>query len=219
MNRYQNGKIYKIVDIGYNKCYYGSTCEQLSRRLARHRIDYRRYQKGNGNFTSSFYLFDEYGLDNIKIELVENYPTSSKEELVQHEGTYIQNNNCVNKRIAGRTDKGWYQANKAHVQQKHKEYYESNKEHLNRISVERERVKRQDPKYKDYINERMRKYNATRPEALSEKNKRSYEKNKDKILARQNAKYTCSCGSVIRHAEKSTHERTKKHQHFLEQQA
>ena len=29
-SKYQNGKIYKITDIGYSKCYIGSTCESLS---------------------------------------------------------------------------------------------------------------------------------------------------------------------------------------------
>ena len=37
MNRYENGKIYKITDIGYNKAYVGSTCESLSKRIERHR--------------------------------------------------------------------------------------------------------------------------------------------------------------------------------------
>ena len=34
---YQNGKIYKIVDNGYNLCYYGSTVQPLSKRLASHK--------------------------------------------------------------------------------------------------------------------------------------------------------------------------------------
>ena len=33
MNRYENGKIYKITDTGYNKAYVGSTCESLSKRI------------------------------------------------------------------------------------------------------------------------------------------------------------------------------------------
>ena len=28
-SKYQNGKIYKITDIGYSKCYIGSTCEKI----------------------------------------------------------------------------------------------------------------------------------------------------------------------------------------------
>ena len=41
MNKYQNGKIYKIVDVGYNKCYIGSTTETVSQRMARHRNCYK----------------------------------------------------------------------------------------------------------------------------------------------------------------------------------
>ena len=37
MNRYEKGKNYQIVDVGFNKCYIGSTCESLSKRMERHR--------------------------------------------------------------------------------------------------------------------------------------------------------------------------------------
>ena len=61
MSKYQNGKIYKIVDVEYNKCYIGSTCEELSQRMARHRAIYKRKR---ASYVSSFDLFDEFGLDN-----------------------------------------------------------------------------------------------------------------------------------------------------------
>ena len=63
-NKYQNGKIYKIVDIGYNKCYIGSTIESLSQRLARHNSKYKQYLKGRIYLTTSFLLFEEYGFNN-----------------------------------------------------------------------------------------------------------------------------------------------------------
>ena len=43
-NRYKHGKIYKITDVGYNKCYIGSTCESLSQRMTRHRSNYKIHQ-------------------------------------------------------------------------------------------------------------------------------------------------------------------------------
>ena len=54
MNRYENGKIYKIVDVGYNKMYIGSTCESLSKRMERHRASYKHYLKGKYNKARSF---------------------------------------------------------------------------------------------------------------------------------------------------------------------
>ena len=47
MNKYHNGKIYKVVDVGYNKCYIGSTTESLSQRMARHRSAYKNIKKVN----------------------------------------------------------------------------------------------------------------------------------------------------------------------------
>jgi hypothetical protein len=38
-----------------------------------------------------------------KSELVEDFPCDNKEQLRQREGWYIQNNPCVNKRVAGRS--------------------------------------------------------------------------------------------------------------------
>ena len=54
-NKYKNGKIYKIVDIGYNKCYIGSTVEKLSSRIAKHR---NTFFKSKDNTSSSLlYMF------------------------------------------------------------------------------------------------------------------------------------------------------------------
>ena len=139
-NTYQNGKIYKIVDVGYNKCYIGSTVQALSSRMGKHRESYKAKTKG----CSSFQLFDEFGLANCKIELVELYPCTSNEELRQREGYHIQAKDCVNKRVEGRTRKEiqdayntthkdirrrYYEQNKETLLEYHKQYYQANKEH------------------------------------------------------------------------------------------
>ena len=46
MNRYENGKIYKITDVGYNKCYIGSTCESLSKKWKDIENNIRNTSKG-----------------------------------------------------------------------------------------------------------------------------------------------------------------------------
>ena len=105
MNRYENGKIYKITDIGYNKCYIGSTCEKLSKRMERHREGYSTYNRGKTNTRISvFDLFDEFGVKDCKIELIENCPCYHKEELLRREGHYIKNIDCINKNIPHRTE-------------------------------------------------------------------------------------------------------------------
>ena len=71
MNRYEKGKIYIITDVAYTKFYYGSTTETLRKRLERHRGYYSRYLRGKHHYMTSFKLFNDFGIQNCKIELVE----------------------------------------------------------------------------------------------------------------------------------------------------
>ena len=97
-NKYQYGKIYKISDIDNNKCYYGSTIKPLRLRFLLHKYDYNRVKNGILRRYTVCDLFDEYQFNNCKIELVEIFPCSSKEELLEREGYYIKNNDCINKK-------------------------------------------------------------------------------------------------------------------------
>ena len=101
-NKYHNSKIYQIIDIGYNKCYIGSTTEELSMRMARHRGKYKSFLSGNYSCVSSFDLLNEYGVENCKIELIEYYKCDTLQELRKREGEHILNTECVNKNLAGR---------------------------------------------------------------------------------------------------------------------
>ena len=105
-NEYQHGKIYRVSDIGYNKFYYGSTIQTLAKRMGSHRKDYKMYKEGKRkNALAVFLLFDEFGVENCKIELVEQFPCNCRNELERREGFHTQPNECVNEYIAGRTSK------------------------------------------------------------------------------------------------------------------
>lgn len=123
MPNYQNGKIYKIYSYENDDVYYGSTCEELSQRMARHRSCLKSYKKDYKHYMTSFKILE---FESAKIELVENYSCNSKEELLQREGYYIKTYDCVNKNIAGRTkkecNKDWYENNKEQILEKRKEY-------------------------------------------------------------------------------------------------
>ena len=58
-NTYQNGKVYRICDVGYTKFYYGSTIQTLAMRMGGHRADYSRRKQGHGRKVASFEMFDE----------------------------------------------------------------------------------------------------------------------------------------------------------------
>ena len=98
MPNYQNGKIYMIW-AGDDR-YYGSTIQPLCKRMAVH--------KSRSAYCCSAILFEKYGIENCKIELVELYPCNSREELCRKEGEYIRNNDCINKVMAGRNKKEYY---------------------------------------------------------------------------------------------------------------
>lgn len=150
---YSNAKIYKIIDIGYNDCYYGSTCQPLSKRIGDHKKNYKCYKDDKYGFITSFILFDKYGLENCKIELVENYECKTKEELRQREGWYIKNNDCVNKRIPGRTQKEYYEDNKDNKKDNMKEYYEKNKDKIKELK--KDYYEKSKDKIKEYRKQRI----------------------------------------------------------------
>jgi len=115
MVNYQNSKIYKLVGGGLT--YYGSTCNELRKRLIQH--------KTKNNPCKSKLLFDSG--DKVEIILVEKYPCNDKMELHQRERYYIENFECVNKLIPSRTKKQWEEINKNKRQEQQKEWEEINK--------------------------------------------------------------------------------------------
>lgn len=84
------GKIYKVVSPSTESCYIGSTnLKYLSMRFARHRSD---AENGATRYND---LFD---YKDARIELVEDYPCSSREALLFRERYWIENTpNVVNK--------------------------------------------------------------------------------------------------------------------------
>ena len=130
-NKYQNCKIYKIADIGYNKFYIGSACEELCRRMSHHRAKFKRFLNGSEETpTRSYDIFNEYGVENCKIELIEYYKCDTLQELRKREGEIIKNTECINKNVAGRTRKEYYEDNKNNIKEMINEYLENNKDKI-----------------------------------------------------------------------------------------
>ena len=143
-NKYQNSKVYQITDLSYTKYYIGSTTESLSMRMARHRASYKSFLKNVKGHVRAYDLFNEYGVENCKIELVEYYTCDTLQELRKREGDHIKNTECVNKQVAGRTQKEYREDNKERVQANAKtwwtKYYEEHKEEIAQKSEYREKT-------------------------------------------------------------------------------
>ena len=185
---YENGKIYKITCDDNDLVYYGSTTRKLNHRLANHKINYKRFLDGKRHNMTSF---DIVKYDSCKIELVEDCPCNDKYELALRERHYIENNECCNKQIPGRTTTEYMRMYRAKPENK-------------------EKIRQQVKKSKDKNKEK------NRPNKLI-RHKKYYEKNKENILEKQKTeKYTCECGSTLRKCAKAQHEKSDKHKYFIE---
>ena len=198
---YKNGKIYKITDNAYTKMYIGSTTQPLSKRFSKHKIDYKHWQEGKQRKVTSFDIFDEFGIENCKIELIEEFECENKNQLERKEGEHIKNNECVNKYVAGRTPKQYKEDNKDKIKEYLKEYNEANKDKI------KEKNKEYNEANKDKIKEYRKEYN----EANKDKIKEYREVNKDKIKQIIN----CECGLSFQKDNKARHIKSKKHQKFI----
>jgi len=124
INKYNNGKIYKILNTETDDVYVGSTCMELPDRM-QHHINTQTRKQGR----KLYQLMKTFGNHLFYIELVENYPCESKEALRQREGHYIKLMGNLNMCIAGRTKQEWMEENREHILTQNKEYYERTKEH------------------------------------------------------------------------------------------
>ena len=226
-SKFYHCKIYRISDIGYTKFYYGSTVQSLAVRMAEHRRKYkihRTCQKGTS--CTSYQLFEEYQLF---------------EQRRKREGYHIQQHECVNKVIPGRTLQEYHQDYKDYISRRCKEYYQHNKEHLqqkarahyahnradkiqqssayyneNRTDIsQRRKVYRK--QYASPIAEYLKTYHQLNRDALREKANVRYHRRKHEISEqRKQDMMTCSvCGSEYRKAEYARHQRSQKLQEAL----
>jgi adenylate kinase family enzyme len=140
MSKYNNGKIYKLTSSQTDKVYIGSTIKSLDVRFSNHKYDYKR--RNNKYITSC----DLLQYDDVKIELIKEFPCNTRKELEKEEGKLILENNCVNKCVAGRTKKEWDDDNKDKIKEYFKEYYQENKE----------KIKERHKEYRDDNNERVK---------------------------------------------------------------
>jgi hypothetical protein len=162
MPDYQKAKIYKLWSPSKNLVYYGSTVQTLSQRLADH---IRHYNCKKKNITASLIL----DCEDYKIELIEEYACNNRQQLERKEGEYIKNNVCVNKVVAGRTEKEYSKDNKEKRNKFCKKWREEHKEELKEY---RKNYKKNNP---EKIKEGMKIYNENNITKLKEYKKTYYE--------------------------------------------
>jgi len=207
---YQKGKIYKIESHLGPKIYIGSTTKDyLSQRMTAHRNSYSDWKKGKYNNTRSFQLFEEYGIENCSIILLELCPCNTKDELTKRESHYIRTLECVNKVIPDRTSKEWRNENKEKAHEYNIQYRIDKKEEM------KEKQKQYRETNKEDIKNKKKAYYEDNKDKILEKVTQYRSENKEKIKERKSEPFKCDCGSCFRINDRARHERTKKHLNYL----
>ena len=185
------GRIYKITSINTDKIYIGSTSKKLTERLRSHENDYKAFQNGKYHYVKSYDILEK---ENYKIELLEEIEYDTRTELFQREGYYIRKYRdiCVNKYIAGRTDKQHRQDNAHKIREVSMQY---RKDNANKIKQY----------YKDNV------------EKINEVNRQYYKDNMVKVKEQQSEKTDCLRGGKYTRSNKTQHEKTKIHIAFNNQ--
>ena len=189
------GKIYKLV--GYGLTYYGSTIDTLPNRKSKHKNHYKLHQEGKQNYLTSFDIIEK-GND-WDIELVEG--NIEKEQLLTREGFYIKNNECVNKRVAGRTKKEYYEDNEEKMKAYKSQWAKDNKAKINEKYQEN----------KTEINEKRRVHMSGEGMKLKKKAQdlKHRTENADKIKAQKRVKVPCpTCSKEISKSNMPRHMKT-----------
>jgi hypothetical protein len=196
---YQNGKIYKITNCIDDEVYIGSTCQPLTKRWYGHKQD------SDNRLSKINQYMKELGFDKFSISLVENYPCTNKTELRRREGEFIKEQGTLNDRIAGRTDKEWYEDNKETMLEYHKEYRKNNKEKI------KEYMKEYYEDNKEQAAENRQKYYENNNEYVKKHVNEYRLKNKEKIKNKKSTKVECEvCKRTVSYDNLLRHKKTKK---------
>lgn len=179
-NKKEIFKIYKIVDNTNGKIYIGLTIRTLKERLNQHKHSLDCVSRDiikNGDY---------------KIELIEETEDKSRERY------WIENTECINVMIPGRTGKEYREDTKEQWSPYYQNYRETHRDENIIYQREyreknREELLAKKKEYRDNNKEKVallkKKNREKHKDKIAEKNKIKYQKNKDKILAEKKEYY------------------------------
>jgi len=196
------GFTYEIRDkTNTDLVYYGSSeMPSLEDRMKDHLSSFKLWKKNNNNGYCSSYKVLE--LNNYKETLLKIVFFTIKWELREQERYLIEYQPCVNHNVPNRTKAEYYQDNKEKIKEQQAEYQAENKEKIKEYQAEYRAAN------KEYQSEH---YQSNR-EHILERNAEYYQANKKKL----SKKFICPCGGKYTHQHKSTHDKSKRHQNWLD---
>jgi hypothetical protein len=173
MPDYSKAKIYRVF-CGDDE-YIGSTTRPLSERMAEH----RKHFKTGKTRTTSHLIFQKHGLENPKIELIEEFQCENIEQLRKREGEIQRERKCVNRRIAGRAKTEY-----------HRQYYQ---EHAEKLSEQMRQYRQEHAEERTAYN---RQYYQEHAEQLREQKRQYYQEHAEKVRE-QNRQYRLRKNTIV----------------------
>ena len=205
MTDYAAGKIYAVrCADDPDLCYVGSTVRPLTRRMDCHRSAAKRNARSDLGAEMR-----RCGPQRFYIELLEDYPCGSREELERKEGEWAQQIATLNKRTPGQTRPEWKAANHEEDLRKHREYNEANRAKIGRLiecgcgvsySASNQWNHAKSARHQAWVATQLPP--PPKPPKIPPKEKS-----------------TCECGGRYTHYNRGVHERTALHREYLERRA
>jgi hypothetical protein len=212
MVNYENACVYKIcckdpliIDI-----YVGSTCDMKKRKYTHKWSCNTETNKAYNYYVYSF-IRANGGFENWSIILIEQYKASDKKDLEKRERFHIESLGAgLNKATPTRTMKEWREDNKDKILEQMKDYREDNKEHI------KEQKKEWYQLNKEVVCEKKKIYRDENKERQKEYMKQYRDDNKGQIKEQVSKQVTCECGLTMRKDSITRHNKSKKHQQYLQ---
>lgn len=204
------GTVYKIIcQLDHKFLYVGSTFNGLRHRWQQYKSHYRRWLTDPSSVRrpcTCYPHFKQHGIQSFKMVEIRSYDIHLKDRmcLEAYETLWISKTRGrnVNPPVAFlnlRKEKArqYQQANRERICNKQKDYYQANRGKLI---------------------EKARQYNQDNRDCIAEYKKDYYQTNRDCISEKAKEKVTCGCGSTVRKADLSRHNKTAKHEAFIASQ-
>jgi hypothetical protein len=205
---FSKAKIYKLTNDFNDDVFIGATCDTLIKKFSYYKKAVNREANKDKN---PFKLMREIGTARLRIDLIEEWTASDKQEMRMKLGKYTREMGTLNSKISGRTKKEYREDTNEKTKEREKEYREANKE---KIKVNRKKYRENN---KEKISEYTKEHYINNKDKVKERNKEWEENNKTKREEQKGEKTTCECGCILTKGNMSHHKRTKKHINLMKE--
>ena len=198
-NRYNNSKIYKLIDVTNGYYYIGCSCLPLSKRLYYHKDKAKQQTQ-----RKVYKYFNSINWENVKIILFQELYLNNREELLRAENDVIQAH--INDPLCLNSNMSLVSEERKRMQKY--EYRLNNKDKINELRRYQ---------YKNNIEKRRQK---SKEEYIKYKEQKiEYGKEYRHINdAKFKENHVCPCGGKFTYTYKKKHEKSKKHIAWLNDQ-